>query len=77
MSNIGHAVIEATGSPHDLAALAAHVHGTARGRSALPLSALVRPEPCRLPAVLDQGVRADFTSASPSSRSRVRDASRM
>ena len=30
MPNIGHTAIEATGSPQDLAALAAHVRGIAR-----------------------------------------------
>ena len=45
MPNIGHTTIEATGSPQDLAALAAHVRGTARGSSAFTLSALMHPDP--------------------------------
>ncbi len=45
MPNIGHTTIEATGSPQDLAALAAHVRGTARGSSAFTLSGLMHPDP--------------------------------
>ena len=45
MPNIGHILIEATGSPQDPAALAAHGCGTARGGSAFTLSALMRPDP--------------------------------
>ena len=45
MPNIGRTTIEATGSPQDLAALAAHVRGTARGSSAFTLSGLMHPDP--------------------------------
>ena len=45
MPNIGHTAIEATGSPQDLAALAAHVRGTARDSSAFTLSGLMHPDP--------------------------------
>ena len=45
MPNIGRTTIEATGSPQDLAALAAHVRGTARGSSAFTLPGLMRPDP--------------------------------
>ena len=45
MSNTGHTVIEATGSPQDLTALAAHVRGTARGSAAFTLSGLMHPDP--------------------------------
>lgn len=45
MSNTGHTTIEATGSPPDLAALAAYLRGTARGSSAFTLSALMHPDP--------------------------------
>ncbi len=45
MPNIGHTAIEATGSPQDLAALAAHVRRTARGSSAFTLSGLMHPDP--------------------------------
>ena len=45
MPNIGHTAIQATGSPQDLAALAAHLRGTARGSSAFTLSGLMHPDP--------------------------------
>ena len=37
MPNIGDTAMEATGSPPDLAALAAHVRATARGSAAFTL----------------------------------------
>ena len=45
MPNIGHTLIQATGSPQDLAALAAHVRSTARDGSAFTVSALMHPDP--------------------------------
>ena len=45
MPNIGHTTIEATGSPQELTALAAHVRGTVRGGSAFTLSGLMHPDP--------------------------------
>ncbi len=45
MPNIGRTTIEATGSPQNLTALAAHVRGTARGSSAFTLSGLMHPDP--------------------------------